>query len=98
MAGPCLAPGVVPAEVGRIQAALKELGYYSGAVDSLSGPQTRAAMDAFRRAEGAQALSLSALVRLAEQRAAERRVVVTPPPPPPPEDPPEPERGSDFGQ
>jgi peptidoglycan hydrolase-like protein with peptidoglycan-binding domain len=41
-----------PADIGTLQAALRRLGLYAGAVDGLYGPLTRAAVDAARRRFG----------------------------------------------
>ncbi|VVT14012.1 peptidoglycan-binding domain-containing protein [Rhizobium sp. EC-SD404] len=59
--------------IGEIQAELSRLGHYDGAVDGLTGPQTRAALAAFGAASGSEGLGLTAstLQRLkAAQRAA----------------------------
>lgn len=42
-------------EVRRAQELLKLLGYYQGAVDGISGPRTRNAVEAFRRDQGLSA-------------------------------------------
>jgi peptidoglycan hydrolase-like protein with peptidoglycan-binding domain len=57
--------------VGEIQAELARLGHYTGAVDGLTGPQTRAALAAFGAASGSEGLGLSAST-LQRLRAAER--------------------------
>jgi hypothetical protein len=44
-----LAPGQV---LENVQLALRDQGYYSGAIDGLIGPQTRAALAAFQRDHG----------------------------------------------
>lgn len=44
-----LAPGQV---LENVQVALRDLGYYRGAIDGLIGPQTRAALAAFQRDNG----------------------------------------------
>jgi hypothetical protein len=50
-----------PAQVTRLQARLHELGHYQGVVDGVAGPQTRAALQAYARAQ------LSLKQRLLEQ-------------------------------
>ena len=44
-----LAPGQV---IQNVQLALRDQGYYPGAIDRLIGPQTRAALSAFQRDRG----------------------------------------------
>jgi len=44
-----LAPGQV---LENVQVALRDQGYYAGAIDGLVGPQTRAALAAFQRDHG----------------------------------------------
>jgi peptidoglycan hydrolase-like protein with peptidoglycan-binding domain len=44
-----LAPGQV---LENVQLALRDQGYYSGAIDGLIGPETRAALAAFQRDHG----------------------------------------------
>ncbi|AZN72682.1 peptidoglycan-binding protein [Georhizobium profundi] len=57
--------------VGEIQAELARLGHYKGAVDGLTGPQTRAALAAFGAASGSEGLGLTAST-LQRLKAAER--------------------------
>ena len=40
------------AEKQRIQASLRQLGYYNGSIDALFGPQTRAAIRSYQQASG----------------------------------------------
>jgi hypothetical protein len=40
-----------PAQVTRLQLRLRELGHYLGSVDGVAGPQTRAALQAYARAQ-----------------------------------------------
>jgi peptidoglycan hydrolase-like protein with peptidoglycan-binding domain len=47
------APAPAPdATLGRVQAALSELKFYAGAVDGLSGPQTRKAIEDYQKSAG----------------------------------------------
>ena len=46
---------VVDPDVRKAQELLKLLGYYPGNVDGISGPQTRGAVEAFRRVQGLSA-------------------------------------------
>lgn len=77
-----LAPSVVakrsPAEVRAVQTALAALGFYSGAIDGIAGPRTKAAIRAYQ--EGHPDLVTDGIAgpatraSLARDRAARRRV------------------------
>jgi peptidoglycan hydrolase-like protein with peptidoglycan-binding domain len=58
--------------VREVQDALKQLGYYSGPLDGLSGPQTHAAIEAFRLRSGFDGAADPGLELLAALRSASR--------------------------
>jgi peptidoglycan hydrolase-like protein with peptidoglycan-binding domain len=53
-----------------VQSALRRVGYYSGSLDGLAGPQTEAAIRTFERANGLLQTGVASLELLAKIRAA----------------------------
>lgn len=67
--------GSQDAVVRQVQTILRDMGYYTGPIDGLAGPITRAAADAFARDRPALVSQIAALP--ADQRATGGQQIVT---------------------